>query len=602
VEVFARLVIAQFNVEFCVFDVLSKEWHSARLALLYFLVDTKAIADFTDAMQYPCTVSCHMCHLVARSYAPANGRKQGMYYFGSYKHLHPNDPLRLYCAGHQFPDGPEESDSPPALRKSAEVLEAGRIGEECPFPDDSIKHSSRRLHQKKTPWPSLYVPWRHDMVCVDSGHQGTNTGVVFANTATGLGFGRVDATVVAMEEARGRFDNPETWLGERPSPPPWVMSRKESKTFMTLLHGLHVPQYHGGRVRNFLEPKVMGQMKMHDWRVVISEVGIWGLHASNSWAHDVRYRNLFTMEFQHLSDLRLRSLTESQLKRLEVKGYRIHALKEMLLPTRCLTWTSHYNTHLARFRQLLGGDVNMFRDERANRTIFNGGHSSVNLELSQIRFQALRDVVSFLAVDSPEIFGEVEPEVHDLLGGGHLLPWRFSTVRRMPEVVLKRRELEFLLDMYDGFDIDMSAALRHTGSGEQLRELRVHHTAQNIQLVDARWRKFRVAKDLQKCPWEHGQCTLEWTSLAGELRYGVIRRILRHKIYDHQLSPTAIVFEVVECPAEASSPLTVIRMNRNTVITFVLAEDVNMVTCFFLPAIEPDRQRGWTHNVVRYWG
>jgi hypothetical protein len=607
VETFGRVIISQFNQEFLVYDMLINEWRLAKILIYYVLVDTKAIADFTDGMQYPSAVACHMCKAVG-STLQRERRGTNMYYMGSWRHLADDDPVRQICARHQFP-GVSISEAPPQMRTTPGVLLAGRIGEASNVDVDSSQHPSRRLHQKKRPWPSACIPnWRHDMVCVDSGHQTTNSGLVFTGCATCTGFGRVDEAVVEMEVARGRFADfvPANWIREKqPVRPPWAMTKEQCRDFTREITSIRIPWYHGGRLRAFTTPGVTSQLKMHSWRVILSELGIWAMHKAGAWRHDARYLELWTDEFRHISDLRRRSLTRDQLGKLETLGFHIHARKELLLPTRCMTWTSHYNTHMARFRQLLGGDVNMFRDERANFTVFNGGHSTTNLELSIMKYQALRDVAAFQSVSSPELFDESDADCHDLLGGGHLLPWRLAPLRRYPFRRLTLLELRTLEAMYAavGFDAQMRVALQDARSRLRLGDLRRTRETRNIRVADARWRRFRVAVDPSKHPWQHGQCTLEWKARGhGQPRYGVIKRIFTHSVYAHALSPIALVFEVVQCISSESSPLTRMRMDVGSTVELVLAEDVEISTAFFLPAIPSDAQLGWTHNVVVYRG
>jgi hypothetical protein len=51
-----------FNRGFRVWDILSREWKLARMAIVAVLADTKGLAPFHDGSQFPSTLLCHVCH------------------------------------------------------------------------------------------------------------------------------------------------------------------------------------------------------------------------------------------------------------------------------------------------------------------------------------------------------------------------------------------------------------------------------------------------------------------------------------------------------------------------------------------------------------
>jgi hypothetical protein len=214
-------------------------------------------------------------------------------------------------------------------------------------------------------------------------------------------------------------------------------------------------------------------------------------------------------------------------------------------------------------------------------------------------------VLTFLAVHDPRLEPRLDEtdDAHDLIGGSHLLPTHKWMLGKTQVGEVTADELDALVEMYsDEFDNIMRSRLRSSGERVQLCRLPRTRRITETSKVDAKWRHFHKFSARSSCvsTWEHGKVTIEWGEGDSHEHHGIIRRMFQHRVFDHTLSPSVLVFEVVECESARSSPLPVVRVDGAASSKFVTSTMVKMTTCFWLPDIPADLARGWSHNIVRY--
>jgi hypothetical protein len=72
IEIFLRIIIDEvetsFKEGFSVYDVLTREWHLVRMAVVALLGDSKALYCFHDGWCFPAHKICHICKLSGLSF------------------------------------------------------------------------------------------------------------------------------------------------------------------------------------------------------------------------------------------------------------------------------------------------------------------------------------------------------------------------------------------------------------------------------------------------------------------------------------------------------------------------------------------------------
>lgn len=353
-EIFLRVILDEFETSFkdgfSAYDCLSKEWHVLHLMVLFILVDTKGLGDLTCGWTAPARVMCHKCELIGVSLKNSNllGPQGSTVYPGSWSNLPQTDPIRRLAFLTQLGDlGDDEirikEDAPPIKNRTEESLaDAAELSEASGLPVKNPLHPSRTHFMKRRCFLSHHSPLGPTKVMVDECHQHMNAGKQCVELSLGIGTGRVTDKRIAIEVTRGRHSSDD--LSDRILP--WMMSKEEVVAVNRLVSSLAIPGWKGGRLPPPLNTISIGRFKMHQWKVLCGEVIIYVLLKTKSFSSNPSYREFWVRYWTWWNKMHADVHTEETVKDLELEGYRLHALREIMFPLTALKSTTHFETHM----------------------------------------------------------------------------------------------------------------------------------------------------------------------------------------------------------------------------------------------------------------
>lgn len=624
---------------FQVYDALDSQWHTARMALLYSVTDTRGLEPLTNGLSHPGRAACHLCELPG-VYVKA---LHTTVYPGSWRNLPAASPLRQQLVNYNFTADDVskndrkrplviglQADAPPPRKRTRKTLRiAGIIAERSSYPISHKKHPSRQLFVKKPNYIAQTLKYFDPAMCfrVDHAHALRNLLDAMVGCAIMSRGGSLNEKRLLLEVNRGRWT--EAQLSSKPYP--WAMTAQEIEKVNAEIQSMRIPRSLGSRLRGPLNPVNISYYSMHDAHRVMDDMLIYALHRADAYATDTRYRQLWCDMILWWKKFRKRSITRDDIQRLTNDAYILHATAELLLPSAFLTWSFHYFTHMADSIRICGPAPlwSMFAYERSGSMISKQTKSKKGLETGMMQTHRVRELVSLLRLHDPTIYDFLSPTeasgegmcVDALLAKGDVdrahsfdrwvaKPSRVKPINLNDEDVMRADAL-YVKHAY--LRQEMERRLIESGSSLNVRDLRVVHDAHSVDCFTVGRKVLRTVGSIPYAkPVEGGLCTVKYDDNDGleGYGYGEIKRMFTHKIYNHPLSPSVVVLEVMPWKVDfgTTSLLRARQPRADQASILLLHSDVVMCTYLMKPAITADlgssrrciegRHHAYTHNLI----
>lgn len=152
---------------FQAFDVLTGQWHTCHMVLLYAVTDTRGLEPITQGMTHPSKCACHFCEVRG---VHVNGTGTTVYPY-MWRNLPADSSLRAECHRVQVPMSMlsktdcedfvlPTADAPPFKPRTKRLLRAAAVlAENSDEPEGSKYHPSKVLHAKRRNFISMTLPY-----------------------------------------------------------------------------------------------------------------------------------------------------------------------------------------------------------------------------------------------------------------------------------------------------------------------------------------------------------------------------------------------------------------------------------------------------------
>ena len=307
-------------------------------------------------------------------------------------------------------------------------------------------------------------------------------------------------------------------------------------------------------------------------------------------------------------------LTRDDLKNLTFSGYVLHAHREALFPASMMTSTSHFETHLPGFISKIGLQRNnsMMSDERLGGQTSACSHARKGLETGIAQAYKLRHFTrlfrliflsfnmllnhrihfSMLRMHDPSIFKFSSVVLGTVNNRGIVTTNSINPnwyVRRPVSGDVNNDDLYALARLYarTGAEYDSNMP-----PGDPRRP---SIDALEANVVTFGHRKFQTEASIRKQgdPLEMGTCVVK---IEGKAQYGIVRRIIKHRVYDHQLS-SKVVFFKLQLLESAFAPSSLLACTRTDQEAIFQSSSISLTLIILKPAVPEDRCL-FTYNIL----
>jgi hypothetical protein len=376
-----------------VYDAFKTSHHVFRSALISGVFDTRALPKAAKTNQSPGRVMCHRCDLTAQrgSGAPA--------YEEHLRNLPAGDPLRQKLHQQQLKKCTCTVDAGPCERKTPEsVLKAAEESQQSELKVSHKKHPGKTNGIQGVPFLHGVLGW---CICdspeADIFHQETNDGLRNVLCMHGAKKPYIWANMRTLEQSRGRWQDVSAL-----EQPPFQLRDAECSAieFRTAL--VRPPRMLGARLPLLSQSKGLKQIKGHEWKLLLSDIGIYIF--ADAFVDRPAYRQLWFDRCRNWKSLTAQVQRRSDLPVQQLQWQHLGARGEDLLPTCCSSSTNHFNQHMVNTIESLGVVRAhwMYGEERFGERLVKQSHTSTAKEAGIVAMYQASELLTLVRVQHPD--------------------------------------------------------------------------------------------------------------------------------------------------------------------------------------------------------